>query len=119
MKTDAQRIAHYNARMLSSLIDPTLSAMQTAAVANYSAYVTDFYPYQQDLRVMLNALGIPTTTYFLYEAFNGEMYHVSKVATGASAVVMGGAIVAKYTTMGGAAATLKSIAVSLYNIIVP
>lgn len=119
MKSDAQRIAHYNARMLSSLIDPTLSAMQTAAVANYSAYATDFYPYQQDLRAILNTLSIPTTTFFLYEAYNNELYHVSKVASGAPAVVMGTALVAKYTTMGGAAATLKSIAVTLYNIIVP
>jgi hypothetical protein len=43
MKTDAQRIAHYNARMLSSLVDPTLSAVNTMAVENFSAYATDFY----------------------------------------------------------------------------
>jgi len=119
MKTTAQRIAHYNARNLSSLIDPTLSAIQAMAVANFAAYANDFVPKQQQLRAILDALGISTTKYALYEAFHGEIYHIAKVASGASAVTMASAMVVKYTTFGGAVATLKKIALDIYSITVP
>lgn len=119
MKTDAQRIAHYNARMLSSLIDPTLSAMQTAAVGNFAAYTTDFYPKQQQLRTLLDGWGISTPVYFHYEAFNNEMYHISKVASGPSAVLMATALVAKYVSMFLVAANLKEICLTVYSITVP
>jgi hypothetical protein len=119
MKTTAQRIAHYNDRMLSSLLDPTLSAIQAMAVANFAAYANDFVPKQQQLRAILDDAGISTTKYALYEAFHGEIYHISKVASGDSAVVMASAMVVKYTTFGGVAATLKKIAFDIYTITVP
>jgi len=119
MKTDAQRIAAYNARMLSSLIDPTLSAVNTMAVANFGAYATNWYPKQQTLRGILDAAGIATAQYFGYEAFAGEMYHVSKVSSGASAVITGTALVAKYVSMFLVAATLKKIALDCFTITIP
>ncbi len=119
MKTDAQRIAAYNARMLSSLVDPTLSAVQTMAAANFAAYSTDFYALQVQLRALLDGFGISTAAYFGYEAFNGEMYHLSKASSGASAVLVATALVAKYTSYFLSAANLKTIALQLYNIVVP
>lgn len=119
MKTDAQRTAAYNCRMLSSLLDPTLSAVATMAVANYGAYATDFYPKQQQLRVILDAAGIATSQYFAYEAYNGELYHVSKTASGASAIIMATALHAKYVSYFLATATLKSIANVIYSIVIP
>lgn len=119
MRTDAQRIASYNARMLSSLVDPTISAKQTLAVANFGAYATDFYPKQQQLRALLNGWGIATPQYFAYEAFNGEMYHLSKVASGPSAVVMATALVAKYVSAFLVAVNLKAICLDIYSITVP
>ena len=82
MKTDAQRIAHYNNRMLSTIVDPVLAAVNSKAAANYGTYVTDFYPKQLALRAILAALPIPTTAYAAYEAYTGELYHLSKVCTG-------------------------------------
>jgi len=119
MRTDAQRIAAYNARMLSSLVDPTLSAVNTMAVANFGAYATDFYAKQQQLRTLLDGWGIATPLYFQYEAFNGEMYHLSKVASGPSAVLMATALVAKYVSAFLVAANLKAIALDIYSITVP
>jgi hypothetical protein len=119
MRTDAQRIAAYNARMLSSLVDPTLSAVQTMAVANFGAYATDFYAKQQQLRTILDTAGISTNAYFGYEAFHGEIYHLSKVASGPSAVTMATALVAKYTSMFLVAVTLKAICLDIYTITVP
>lgn len=121
MKTDAQRIARYNARMQSSLIDPTLSQINALAKANFATYENDFYPLQVQLRVLLDGYGIPTSLYASYEAYNGELYHLSKVASGASAIAMGSIIELKYQTwLGiGAAANLKEIASVLYGIIIP
>lgn len=121
MKTDAQRIARYNARMQSSLIDPSLSQINTLAKANFATYENDFYPLQVQLRVLLDGYGIPTTDYAAYEAYHGELYHLNKVAAGASAIVMATILVTKYTTwLGpGAAVNLKEIASVIYGIIVP
>lgn len=83
MRTDSQRIAKYNARMLSSLIDPTLSAVNTMQKANYAAYTSAFYIKQQALRVIINAQAIPPWAVFGIEAFNGEMYKYSEQYAGA------------------------------------
>jgi len=119
MRTDAQRIAAYNARMLSSLLDPTLSAVNAMAVANFGAYATNWYPKQQVLRGILDAAGIATSQYFGYEAFAGEIFHVSLVSSGASAVVMATALVAKYVSSFLVAATLKKICLDCFTITVP
>jgi len=83
MRTDAQRIAKYNARVLSSLIDPTLSAMFTQQKANYAAHASAFYTKQQALRIIINAQTIPPWAVLGIEAFNGEMYKYSKQYAGA------------------------------------
>jgi hypothetical protein len=121
MKTDVQRIAHYQDRMLSSLIDPVLAAVTADAVTNFSNYIVAFYPKQVQLREILAALPIPTTDYGAYEAYHGELYHVSTTTSGAGAVVMATILVTKYSAYLGvpAAATLKKIANDLYGIIVP
>jgi hypothetical protein len=119
MRTDAQRIDAFNRRMLSSLIDPTLSAVQTMAVANYAASATAMYAKQQQLRTLLNGWGIASPQYFAYEAFHGEMFHLSRVASGPSAVLMATALVAKYVSMFLVAANLKAICLDLYSITVP
>lgn len=83
MRTDAQRIAKYNARMLSSLIDPTLSAVYTNQKSNFAAHTTAFYIKQQELRVIINAQDLPPWAVFGVEAFNGEMYKYAQQYAGA------------------------------------
>jgi len=83
MRTDAQRIARYNARLLSSLIDPTLSAMFTQQKANFASHASAFYIKQQALRVIINAQAIPPWAVFGIEAFHGELYKYSKQYAGA------------------------------------
>jgi hypothetical protein len=78
MRTSAQRIAKFNARMQSSLVDPTLSAMQAQQQANFAAYENDFYPKQVQLRALLNAFNLSPFAVFGYEAFHGELYKLSK-----------------------------------------
>ena len=63
MRTTAQRIAAYNARALSSLWDPVLSAVSSLAQANYAAYVNVFVPNQVALRAILNDEGVQAVSY--------------------------------------------------------
>lgn len=123
MRTAAQRIAKYEARMVSSLLDPVRTAVTAKAQANYAAYATDFVPKQEALRTILNALGVDTAQYIFYEAYNGELYHISKTSAGASAVIAATAVQGRWahaSRLGaGAAATLKAIALDVYNIIIP
>lgn len=123
MRTAAQRIAKYNARMVSTQLDPVRTALQTQQQNNYAAYATEFVPKQQQLRQILDGLGIDTAQYVFYEAYNGELYHVWKTSAGASAVIAATAIQGRWahaSRLGvGAAATLKAIALDIYNIIIP
>jgi len=119
MRTSAQRIAAYEARMQSSQLDPVRTATASLMAQNFGAYVNDFVPKQQDLRSYMDGQGYSSPDYFAYEAFNGELYHVWKTFSGAAAVAEATVIVAKYTALGLVGADLKAIAVTLYNIIVP
>jgi len=123
MRTAAQRIAKYDARMVSSELDPVRAALVAQQQANFAAYATEFVPKQEQLRAILDALGVDTAQYVFYEAYNGELYHVWKTSSGASAVIAATAIEGRWahaSRLGaGAAATLKAIAVQIYNIIIP
>jgi hypothetical protein len=122
MKSAAQRIARYNLRMLSSLLDPTLSSMIALATANFATYANDFVPKQEGLRVILNGLGVPHVHWAGYEAFHGELYKLSKQYSGAGAIAYATTLIDKWITVGAGAlveANLKTIADDLYGIVVP
>ena len=122
MKTDAQRIDHYNARMLSSNIDPVLTAVQAKAGVNFAAYETDFYPNQLALRGLLSAAGIMSVKFGAYEAFHGKLYHLSKVCTGPALVANVQALIDTWSDSAhldtGAAVLLTEIANVIYHVFV-
>jgi len=120
MRTTAQRIAAYNARMLSSLIDPVLSAVNAAAIENFSAYVIDFVPNQVALRVILNDEGVDLIDVAAYEAFHGELYGLSKRFAGPALQAAYCILVAKWADtahLGAAAqAILERIGLDIYTL---
>jgi hypothetical protein len=120
MRTAAQRIAKYEARMLSSLVDPTIAAAQALASANFKAYVQSFYPNQLALREILNAAGLQPIVYAAYEAFHGELFHLAQAFNGASLVAAFETLVAKWIDvqhLGPAAETLlREIGSTIYHI---
>lgn len=69
--------------MQSSLIDPTLSAVNTAQQAAYQAYIEDFYPKQVQMRAVLETYSMPMPMIGGFEAFHGEIYHLYKSVSGA------------------------------------
>jgi len=123
MRTAAQRIAKYNARMLSTLLDPTLAAVNAQAVTNYNLYVQDFYPKQVQMRTILDSFSMPTPMIAGFEAFFGELYHVSKVATGDILTAAAAVLVTKWSDTAhlgaGNASVLKAVALGVFGITVP
>lgn len=123
MRTDSQRKAAYEARMLSTLLDPTGAAVVAKAIANYNAYADDFVPKQLQLRGILNDQAPGSTdVYAAFEAFHGELYHLSKVCAGPSLVKSAGFLTIKWSDashLAGHLALLKTIALDLYSITIP
>jgi hypothetical protein len=119
MKSDVLRIQHYEARMQSTLLDPTVTAVQPLAVANYTAYVTEYYPYQVQERTILLDEGVKSYLYGMYEAMTGQFYHLYKVALGNPLVADFTAIQAKWTARGTDATISKRIALDLFGVTIP
>jgi hypothetical protein len=119
MKTAAQRIAHYNARMSSSLIDPVLAAVAALAQANYLVHAMDITSKQLDTVVVLDADGIGSAFRFLYMAYSNQLYHLSKLYSGSVLVAEATILHDKYVAQFLATATLKKIALNVYTIVIP
>lgn len=119
MRTAAQRIAHYNARMVSSLIDPVLTSMQTQQSANFTAYAVDFVPKQDQLRSILNGAGVSASMVFLYEAYHNELYGAYRRFAGAALTAYADVLHAKYLALGGETGLLSTIAQTIYGVTTP
>lgn len=123
MKTEAHRVAAYNARMQSSLVDPTLSAKNQLQKDSFATYVADFYPNQVAMRAILSAAGINRVSIGAYEAYHGELYHATKVVEGDALVAAATDLITKWSDthhLGAtAAATLTLIATDVYHIVFP
>lgn len=118
MRSAAQRIAAYNARMQSTLIDPALTAVNAQAQANYASYMADYYPYQVSLRAWLDTQAIGGAAAFIYEAFNNEMYSAYRRFSGTAFVTMATVLVDKYEDLGAARADLIALTLAVWSIVV-
>jgi len=118
LRSAAQRIDAYNARMVSSLIDPKIAAVNTAAKANFAAHVTPYVAFQQLVHQYLDSEGALPVEYFNYNAYAGEIWHIDKHFSGAAAIAAGGDMVIRYTGMGCTDVRLKAIA-AILGIIIP
>jgi len=118
VRTAAQRIAHYNARMQSTLIDPVLTAVNAAAVANYTAYAIEFVPLQSATNAQLDTDGITGAPRLMYHAYSGELYGLTKRFSGTALDAMAQIIHDKWEALGCATATLIDIASTVYGITV-
>jgi hypothetical protein len=109
--------------MVSSLLDPARAATTTLAQANYSAYATDFVPKQIALRALLDAAGLNPAVFGAYEAYSGQLYHLYRTTSGASLIAAAGVVKGHWMSASrlgaGSEALLKSIAQTVYNIVLP
>jgi len=113
MRSSADRIAKYNARMQSSLIDPTLSAVNAQQKANFAIYEADFYPLQVAARAVLGSYSIPTPMYLGFEAYLGEIYHLSKRMSGIGLTAAAQVITTKWADVAHLGAGNKAVLIDI------
>lgn len=118
MRSAAQRIDAYNNRMVSSLIDPVLTAVESQQQANYAGYMADYFPYQVALRAKLDTLTWSGSQVFAAEAFNNELYSTHRRFSGTAEIGMFTVLVDKYEDLGLARVVLVDICLSVYGVIV-
>jgi hypothetical protein len=120
MVSAADRIIHFNNRMTSSQVDPVLSAVNATAKANYAAHAIEWTDLLATVHAYLSAQGVTPSSWFLYDGFAGEIYHLAvKVgATGTSAVNSANDLCLKWEAFGGGLPKLKGIC-ALFDITVP
>jgi len=118
MQSAAKRIEHYRNRMLSSEVDPVLAAVVEAQKVNFAAYASEYYNKQLLVHQYLDGEGVEGPEYFNYNAWAGEIYHVSKHQSGAGAVATATSLRIKYLGMGCTAPRLTAIA-ALFGIVIP
>lgn len=105
--------------MQSSQLDPVRAAMAPLQAQNFGAYLNEWVPKQESLRVLLNDLGIQTPMFFQYEALAGEYYHAWKSQAGTSIILEFSNIRDKYVALGCADAPCIDIAEQIFNVTVP
>lgn len=113
MRSAADRIAKYNARMQSSLIDPTLSAVNAQQQSNFAIYELDFYPKQVAARAVLGSYSIPTPMYLGFEAFVGEIYALTKKFSGIGLTAAAQVITTKWSDTNHLGAGNKAVLIEL------
>ena len=120
MRTTARRIAKYNARMLSSLVDPVLSAVQTLAQTNFASFANEFVPRQEALRVIMSDEGVSVIDMLAYEACHNELFSAFKKYSGAALQAEFCILVAKWGDTAhlgaGAVAVLERIGADIYSL---
>lgn len=119
MKSAKARRTAYTSRMESSLIDPTLTAMNPRQKAKFAAYVATFYPKQATLRGILDAAGIGGQAAFPYEAFNAEAFSITRRFTGPAAVADALILSGRYDDLGLVHAVLCAILTQAHGIVLP
>lgn len=119
MRSAAQRQAAYDARMLSSQIDPSLTAMFEQQKANYAGHVAEAYPLQVALRGVLDGLGIGGQAALIYEAYSAELYGLGRKFTGPAAVAAALPLSRKYTELGATPATICAIGTTVHGVTLP
>lgn len=109
--------------MLSTLLDPTGAAVVAKAVTNFNSYIDDFYPKQIQLRGFLSLGSVLTDAIAAWEAFHGELYHLTKVCSGAALVYNATMLIGKWSDASklgpGTLSGMKQVALDLYSITIP
>jgi hypothetical protein len=119
MRTAAQRILDYNARMQSSLIDPTNTAVNPVAQANFTTKTMDLYAKQQQLVNILNSNAVVSYQWARWFAMFGEMYKAYGKMSGGTIVLRFIEIVAKWEARGVGHGGAVQVAFDIFAVTIP
>lgn len=112
-------IAKYDAKYGSAAIEIIRAATAAIAKQYYANFANEWEPYENALRVVLNAAGVPITHVLGYFGFTFEAYRVTRSFDGALASAEVQNLITKYAAMGLAQPTLEAIRDEVFTITPP
>lgn len=119
MRTSQQMIDKYNAKYSPTQMDAVREAVKVMAKTNFTTYANDWEVKADEVRAVLNALGVADIMYFGYFGFAGRMYHIWKHFAGESAAIAAAVYLADFVAMGLTQSVLETIRTTVFNISAP
>lgn len=121
VKTDATRIASYNAKTVPTTVGLKVASQLTLMKASFADMANSFVAKEIAIQAVLNGEGdIPTIQYPFYLNFGRELWALSlRGINGNVLVAVGTSLKTKYTSYGLEAATLSKVALDVFAIVIP
>lgn len=121
MRDDAQRTAKYNAKSVATTVSLKVAALMPSMKTSFASKIPDFIATDIAIQSILNADGtIPLYQYSLYYNFGRELLAKQNRGVEAAALVADGtSLKTKYTSYGCVGATLSTIALDVFSIVIP
>lgn len=118
-RSDAQRVAAYDAKYAAATVALKVAARLPGMRSSFATFANDFAPVQQ----LVNAELATDATIFpiwygAYQAYAAELWKLKKTTTGVALDAAAQVVKTKWTTRGLTASMLISIALNVFSIIV-
>ena len=111
MKSDAERIASYDAKTVPANVALVVTAQLPDMKSGFSAAVTSLAAIEMQIQGLLNSANVPTISYPFYLNFGRELWALGKRGvSGTSFTTMAQSLLEKYVKYGLLEADLKLIA---------
>lgn len=121
VKSDATRIASYNAKTVPTTVGLKVASELTLMKADFATQAASFVAKEIAIQAVLNAEGdVPTIQYPFYLSFGREIWSLTyKGISGPAQVGMGTSLKTKYTSYGLDGPTLSKVALDVFAIVIP
>ena len=117
MRSDAERIAQYNAKTVPANVALVVTAQLPDMKSGFAANSTTLIEKETLIQNALNAAGIPTIQYPFYLNFGRELYSLDRRGiSGTTYVIMAQSLFDKYLAYGLAQGTLLAIAADIFMV---
>jgi hypothetical protein len=118
-RSDADRIAKYNAKTASTTVGLKVAARLPGMKTDFESFAEDFAAMQMQVRAELGTVAtVFPISYGLYQAYAAELWKLKQTATGAVVDAAAQVVKTKWTTRGGTSAVLIAIALNVFGIVV-
>lgn len=121
MKTDAQRVAMYNAKTVATTVSLKVASELATMKVNHASRIIDFVNDDIAIQSILNADGtVPLYAFSVYYNFGREIRAAKNRGVDSAALLANSvSLKTKYTSYGCTALLLSVIGLDVYSIVIP
>jgi hypothetical protein len=120
MRTDADRSEKYTAKYNAATIGLKIASMLSGMKSGFASAINDLVSIEQQAQGLLNISGTQRVEYPVYYNFVRELWAIqSRGITGHGLTVAGVGLEAKYASYGLDPNLLKSMALTLFGVVIP